>query len=374
MAAIAEEHALEVQQVAGGIELVADPEIDRQVATARRYPRSVTTFMRRATEMATLTPDIAASCIYALPRKENGRTKNIEGPSARFAEICASSWGNLRAEGKVLGHDDQFVTSRGTAWDVENNVAIAYEVKRRITTSSGSIYNADMIGVTGNAGASIALRNAILKAIPTPFWKPIYNACRKVIAGDQKTFASRRDGMLHEFAVMGVPEERILVAVGVKGRADITGDHMVMLAGFLTALRDGDTTIEDAFPESGGLGTVQPAQRKSSQQATGATATAEQKPAEQPPTTTTQQPQGQTKQAPSSIGTIVDVIDKGHGAIVKLSTGFQAGTGDQTTIASAKSLRESGRRVELLTKAASKPGFAPTITDIDLLTDEGSQA
>jgi ATP-dependent 26S proteasome regulatory subunit len=119
---------------------------------------------------------------------------------------------------------------------------------------------------------------------------------------------------------------------------------------------------------------VQPAQRKSSQQATGATATAEQKPAEQPPTTTTQQPQGQTKQAPSSIGTIVDVIDKGHGAIVKLSTGFQAGTGDQTTIASAKSLRESGRRVELLTKAASKPGFAPTITDIDLLTDEGSQA
>jgi hypothetical protein len=73
-------------------------------------------------------------------------------------------------------------------------------VKRRITNRRGETYNADMITVTGNAGASIALRNAILKAIPTPFWKPIYNACRKVVAGDAKTFASRRDNMLHEFA------------------------------------------------------------------------------------------------------------------------------------------------------------------------------
>jgi hypothetical protein len=118
--------------------IVADPEVDIQVTTARRFPRSVTTFMRRATEMATLTPEIAASCIYALPRKENGVTKNIEGPSARFAELCANAWGNLRAEGKVLGHDDQFVTARGTAWDVEANVAIAYEVKRRITAAAAA--------------------------------------------------------------------------------------------------------------------------------------------------------------------------------------------------------------------------------------------
>src|SRR3954464_1853056 len=156
---VAEEHAME-SQVLSTVALGADPEIGREIATAKRFPRSVTTFMRRAKEMATLTPEIAASCIYALPRKENGRQKNIEGPSARLAEICASAWGNLRAEGKVLGNDDQFVTARGTAWDVESNVAIAYEVKRRITTSKGDRYGADMIGVTGNAAASIALRNA----------------------------------------------------------------------------------------------------------------------------------------------------------------------------------------------------------------------
>jgi len=124
----------------------------------------------------------------------------------------------------VLGHDDQFVTARGTSWDVETNVVIAYEVKRRITTSDGRTYGADMIGVTGNAAASIALRNAIFKNIPTPFWKPIYLACRKVVAGDTRPCAARRDNMLHEFAVMGVTEERLCAAIEVKGKADITKD------------------------------------------------------------------------------------------------------------------------------------------------------
>lgn len=371
---VAEEHAME-SQVLSTVDLVADPEIDRQIATAKRFPRSVTTFMRKATEMATLTPEIAASCIYALPRKENGVSKNIEGPSARFAEICASSWGNLRAEGKVLGNDDQFVTARGTAWDVENNVAIGYEVRRRITGSSGRTYTADMIAVTGNAGASIALRNAILKAIPTPFWKPIYNACRKVIAGDQKTFSSRRDSMLHEFAVMGVTEERLLASLGIKGKADITGDHMVQLAGFLTALKDGDTTIEDAFPESGGLGSPQPAQRKSQQhEDTKDRGGAEARSREMPSTATgTVGGPTSSPSAASNLGTIAEVLERGNGVLVKLSTGLQVATGDAAIIAAVKALKESGRRVEVTTKPPSNPRFAPVITEINPLDDGAAE-
>jgi hypothetical protein len=377
---LADEEVLETSGPSA-LALVADAEVDMQVATARRYPRSVTTFMRRATEMATLTPEIAASCIYALPRKEDGRTKNIEGPSARFAEICASSWGNLRAEGKVLGHDEKFVTARGTAWDVESNVAIAYEVKRRITNSRGNVYSDDMIGVTGNAGASIALRNAILKVIPTTFWKPIYNSCRKVIAGDQKTFASRRDGMLHEFAVMGVTEERLLASLGLKGKADITGDHMVQLAGFLTALKDGDTTIEEAFPESGGLGSPQPAQRKSQQQQ-GSSQTPAQAVAAPPvdgssnTTAGGSVPAAGSTPAPapaSNIGLVVDIVPKGNATLIKLNTGFQAGTRDEAVVRGAQMSKDSGLRVELVTRPPKDPKYAPTITEIKPV-GEGAQA
>lgn len=339
--------------------LVGDADLDRQVATAKRYPRSITTFMRKAQEMATLSPEIAAACIYALPR--DGKT--VEGPSARFAEMMMHAWGNMRAEGRALGDDGQYVTSRGVAWDLEVNAAVGYEVKRRITNRRGETYNADMITVTGNAGASIALRNAILKAIPSPFWKPIYNACRQVVAGDARTFASRRDNMLHEFAVMGVTAERLCLALGVKGKMDITLEHMATLAGFYTALKDGDTTIEEAFPESGGLGDVKPAERKSQQGTT-------QPPASTQPPATNSSDSKPAAEGPN-VGVIVDVVERGGGAMVKLDTKFQAATKDAEMIRAAKSLREKGTRVELVTRPSSDPAkFAPVLTELIPLTDE----
>lgn len=72
-------------------------ELDQQVATARAFPRSIKKFQQQCLEMATLNEQVAEECFYALPRKENGETKMIEGPSARLAEIVASSWGNCRA-------------------------------------------------------------------------------------------------------------------------------------------------------------------------------------------------------------------------------------------------------------------------------------
>ncbi len=360
-------------QVSAGLALVGDTEIDTQVATARRFPRSLTKFMQKAQEMATLTPDIAASCIYALPRKENGKQKNIEGPSARLAEICASAWGNLRAEGKVLGHDDEYVTSRGTAWDVESNVAIAYEVKRRITGSNGQRYSADMIGVTGNASASIALRNAILKVIPTPFWKPIYLACRKVVAGDVKTFTSRRDNMLHEFAVMGVTEERLCEAIGVKGKLDITLEHMATLGGFFTALKDGETTIEEAFPDGGGLHQApKAAQRKSEQQANGGGAAVDrggdearsrEMPSAAARTVGGPAPPPATE-TPKYVGKVVDVVKGEKGSLIKLDTGFQCATVDEACVRAAEALKASGATVELVTRAPQNPRFVPRLEEI----------
>lgn len=368
----------EVVEVAA-YSLGGDPQVDSQVATAKRYPRSITSFLQRAQEMATLTPEIAASCIYALPRKENGRQKNIEGPSARLAEICASAWGNLRAEGKVLGNDDQYVTARGTAWDVEANVIIAYEVRRRITNRDGKLFNEDMIGVTGNAGASIALRNAILKVIPTPFWKPIYDACRKVVAGDAKTFESRRDAMLHEFAVMGVTEERLCAAFDLKGKADITLDHIATLRGFYTALRDGDTTIEECFPENGTSQAPQPGQRKSQQAETPATATAANTTTNTAPaSTTTPAPppltlvkQAAPVEAKPNVGLIIDIDARANGCMVKLDTGFRCATRDAETIAGLKRLKEAGTRVELVTVASSDPSkYAPVLDEVLPMTEE----
>lgn len=219
-------------------------EINQQIATAHRFPRSIATFRKQALERVTLSESIARECIYALPRDK----KIIEGPSARFAEIIASAYRNMRCGARVVSDTGDFIVAQGVAHDLEANVAIAFEVQRRITDSKGKRYSMDMIGVTGNAASSIALRNAILKAVPKAFWSDIYAAAKKVIVGDVKTLHERRATAMKELAVFGATEAQVLAVLGRAGVQDVTIDDLVVLAGILTALKEGDTTVEEAFP------------------------------------------------------------------------------------------------------------------------------
>ncbi len=219
-------------------------EIDQQIATAHRYPRSLKRFRDEALTMCTLNEAIAGECIYALPRDG----KVIEGPSARFAEIVASAWGNSRAGARVLSDQGDFVTAQGVFHDLERNIAITYEVQRRIIDKHGRRFKPDMIGVTANAACSIALRNAILKGVPKAFWADIYADARKAAVGDVTTLANKRANAVKAFQAYGIDETQILALLGKSGVADITLDDLAQLRGVLTAIKDGDTTPEDAFP------------------------------------------------------------------------------------------------------------------------------
>lgn len=220
-------------------------EIDTQISTAKKYPRSIKRFLNEALEMVTLSEDIAGECIYALPRSG----KSIEGPSARFAEIIVSAWGNCRAGTRVVQEDERFVTSQGVFIDLQRNTAITCEVKRRITDKHGNRYKDDMIGVTSNACCSIALRNAVLKGVPKAFWRKLYDEARRVAIGDVKTLATRRAAMLDAFGKMGVTPEMIFRKLEVGGEPDITLDQLAVLRGMFTALKEGDSTIEQLFAE-----------------------------------------------------------------------------------------------------------------------------
>src|ERR1035437_7246411 len=122
----------------GTLALLNKSEIDMQIATAHKYPRSIVKFRSNVFNMFTLSEQIVAECIYALPRDG----KMIEGPSARFAEVVASAWGNSRAGARVVNDQGEFVTAQGVFHDLEQNVAITYEVQRRITNKSGNSFSA----------------------------------------------------------------------------------------------------------------------------------------------------------------------------------------------------------------------------------------
>lgn len=218
-------------------------EIDMQIVTAKRFPRSIKQFKSNAMELACLDEETAASMFYVLPRSG----KKIEGPSARLAEVVGSSWGNLRYGSRIVSTDDKFITAQGSCFDLEKNIAVQVEVKRRITDKNGRRYNDDMIQVTGNAAMSVALRNAIFKIVPFALVKSVYENAKLTSIGKADSMQDRRQRAVDWFVKAGASQEQVLQAIERKGVDDITVDDLVTLTGLRTAIKDGESTIEEAL-------------------------------------------------------------------------------------------------------------------------------
>lgn len=220
---------------------------DIQVATAHMYPRDLARCMNNAIAIATMDYETAMSCRYALPRGN----KPIMGPSVHLAKIIAQQYGNIRAEAKVVDVTDSHVISRGTAWDLENNYAVSFEVRRSIKNKNGQRFNDDMITVTGNAANSIAYRNAVLTLVPNAVVNKVYNAAQRCITGDlsdeDKLLARRTKAVQHFKEEYGITEEELIKLCGKTTIAQIRADQISLLVGLQQALRDGDTTVEEVM-------------------------------------------------------------------------------------------------------------------------------
>lgn len=243
IAALAHEDDDEQLAVSTVVELARN-ETMAQLDAAHRYKRSVSRFLKEATSLATISQEIAEACIYSMPRGG----KMITGPSVRLAEICASAYGNLQIGARVVDEEDAKVVAQGVAWDMEKNLRCTIEIKRRITNKYGKRYDDDMITVTGNAAASIALRNAIFRVIPKAYVHGVYESARSVAVGDAKTLADRREQILARFEKLGVPRERVLLRLEKRGVEDIGLEDLELLIGLGTAIKNNDTTIDEAFP------------------------------------------------------------------------------------------------------------------------------
>lgn len=222
---------------------------DIAIATAHRFPRhDLSVIKKKMISFATLDEETAEGCFYVLKRKGQDGEKEIRGPSVRLAEIAVACYGNLRSGARVIGDDGKMITAQAVCHDLENNVQVSIEVKRRVTNKRGERYSDDMIVTTGNAACSIALRNAVFKVIPLALIRPVYDAARATAIGDVKTLASRREKAIETFYKMGVSKERVLAVVSKATVEDIDLSALETLLGIHTALKDGDTNVDEAFP------------------------------------------------------------------------------------------------------------------------------
>jgi hypothetical protein len=225
----------------------ARAELDVQITTAKAYPRKVNDFINKAIELATLDQDTAASCIYCLVRNGKDGKSEIKGGSIRLAEIAATCWGNIHAATRIIGNDGKFITAQGVAWDLENNVKIGTEVKRRITSKDGRTYSDDMQMTTGNAAAAIALRNAIFKVVPKALVDRVYEAAVKFAVGDHKTIDSKRKIIFERFNKMGIENKKILGFYGKTSLEEFDANDIAELIGIGTSIKEGILSIDKAF-------------------------------------------------------------------------------------------------------------------------------
>lgn len=223
-------------------------QVDVQIATARKYPRTLSKVKERMLSFATLDEETASSCFYTLPARRGGDDKPIQGPSVRMAEIALASYQHVKAGSRIIADDGKFLTAQAVVHDLENNVAVSIEVRRRVTSKSGSRYSDDMIAVTGNAACSIALRNAVFRVVPRALITPVYEAAKRVAVGDVKSLTTKRAQIIARLKQMGAKDAAILAAVGADKVEDIDLAKLEVLIGLGTAIKDGEITLETAFP------------------------------------------------------------------------------------------------------------------------------
>lgn len=215
-------------------------ELETQVATANRYPRSVQGSMEELHVLANASREVAATMYYSL--KRGG--KMLEDASIRFAECLVHSWGNLRVYGRVVEVTQTEVVAEGYAWDIQKNAAIAKQVRRRILKANGDRYNSDMITMTGMAAISVAIRNATLSIVPRSLWQPALDAAMQTAVGEKKDMAAIRDGWVEWWEEQERELKDLWDYLGVRGKKDIGPHQMRRLLGLRTAIDEGVTTLD----------------------------------------------------------------------------------------------------------------------------------
>ena len=242
-----ENEIVEIRQ-AEMLQAINRSEVDMQIATAKQYPRDLTEVLNKIATYATMDKETAEDCFYVLRRKgQNGQDTVIEGLSVRMAEIIAGAWGNLRVATHIIGNDGRMITAQAVCHDLETNVAVSKEVKRRITNKYGQTFSEDMQVVTGNAAAAIAFRNAVLAVIPKAVTKRVINEVKEVALGQSIDLETSRQNIMTYFEKIGVTQEQLFFYLGIKDITEIDKEKVFELRSTANAIKEGTTTVNETF-------------------------------------------------------------------------------------------------------------------------------
>lgn len=202
-------------------------------------------------------PSFAEACIYAKPvgKDESGKQKIARGLSIRAAEALAEAYGYNRVRSDVIDipGDDSRVKVEATFTDYQKgriwqtSVIVSKYYKSR---QGGVQRHPDdrFYGTVVKAEASRCIRECITRSIPPGLRAELMEIVERKLSGllDDKAVAK----IVSHFKKLGVTEQQLEEYIGRSQDAGWTEEDRLNLHGVAQAIKDGETTIADAFGDT----------------------------------------------------------------------------------------------------------------------------
>lgn len=206
-----------------------------------------------------LYPQFAEKAYYVIPYKDGDKIVNVEGPSIKAAMALGRRWGNAVNGARIVGEDANRIQMEGVFLDYETN----FRTVRPISVSKNSWSKKfgkviplrdDRLNMAIQAGASKAVRNAILSALPVGLVEEYTAMAKKVASGGTvkkgqapKPVAERMKDMYTRFAAIGADKKA--VDAYLAEHHELESDELVLahMIGIYNALSDGQAKLEEVF-------------------------------------------------------------------------------------------------------------------------------
>ena len=244
---------------------MTDTDFTAKVRLAKQFPRDLKRVLAQALEELEVAPEFAARAYYSIPYKEyrDGQEKTVlvEGPSVKASKALTCHWGNCADGARIAEQDDERVLVEGVFHDYQTNVTTVRQVavsRKRYDKRTKQMVplRDDRLVMAIQAGASKAVRNAILSGLPVWLVEAYFAKAKKLaigLKGDKDKLAPKDikravEAMVKAFAKLGVDGDRLSAYMKDKLDAELSDEEkLAQMRGIFTAISEGQTTVAEVF-------------------------------------------------------------------------------------------------------------------------------
>lgn len=254
--AVSDQH--EIQAMRSAAEVRAETE--GKIIIAKKFPRDE---IKARTDLDALAGrySFAENGFYSFPRG----TSTVTGASIKLMKAVAQKWGNIVFKIVVVDEDDEHVTLRAVAWDMENNLIserdrrIKKLIQRKKWVDGEQVTQwiepaeREKLELYGREGSK-ALRGAIEDVIPADVVEDVKRKCMDTVANPPTNDSMTRDQRIIQhvgsFRYWGITPEVIAETYGVHTVGQLSNEDMVDLVGRHARLKDGEARDTVFTPKS----------------------------------------------------------------------------------------------------------------------------